>query len=291
MVVFATPQISKILLECRCYARVPGVARVLSARSAQEAPRHHVAVRHCRRGRSRAAAGLAGGFFGIGGGVIAIPLLGLFYHFDQQTAQGTSLIMVLPNVLLGFWRYWRRVGLDLRIAATLALTALVATYPAARFATRLDPGGLRLAFAGFLVVLSAVIAWRTRRAVQPPAHRRPLAWGWSALVGIAGGLVSGLFGVGGAFIVPPLLTAFFGLRQIEAQGLGLALVAPGLLIALATYAGAGQVDWPVGIPLALGGMLAISAGVAAAHRLPERGLRLAFCCFLTVSAALLAWHG
>jgi len=238
-----------------------------------------------------AAAGLAGGFFGIGGGVIAIPLLGLFYHFDQQTAQGTSLIMVLPNVLLGFWRYWRRVGLDLRIAATLALTALVATYPAARFATRLDPGGLRLAFAGFLVALSAVIAWRTWRGVQPPAHRRPLAWGWSALVGIAGGLVSGLFGVGGAFIVPPLLTAFFGLRQIEAQGLGLALVAPGLLIALATYAGAGQVDWPVGIPLALGGMMAISAGVAAAHRLPERRLRLAFCCFLTVSAALLAWHG
>ena len=46
-------------------------------------------------------------------------------------------------------------------------------------------------------------------------------------LGIVGGIVSGLFGVGGALIVPPTLTAFFGVRQVEGQGLGLALVAPG----------------------------------------------------------------
>jgi uncharacterized membrane protein YfcA len=123
------------------------------------------------------------------------------------------------------------------------------------------------------------------------AQWRPLAWGWTALVGVAGGIVSGLFGVGGAFIVPPALTAFFGLRQIEAQGLALALVSPVTLVALLTYARAGEVDWGLGIPLAVGGIAAIPAGVAAAYRLPERGLRLAFCGLLFVTAVLLALHG
>jgi len=87
------------------------------------------------------------------------------------------------------------------------------------------------------------------------------------------------------------LTAFFGLRQAEAQGLALALVCPGTMVALVAYAEAGQVDWRLGIPLALGGIAAISTGVTLANRLPERRLRLGFCGLLLVTAALLAVHG
>ncbi len=238
-----------------------------------------------------AVSGLLGGLFGIGGGVLAIPLLGIFCGLHQQMAQGTVLIMVAPNVLFGFWGYRRRVGVDLRIAATLGISALVATYPAAHFATGLDPHGLRLAFAAFLAILAMLIAYRTRRAVIIAPPRPPLAWGWTALVGVAGGIVSGFFGVGGAFIAPPALTAFFGLRQVEAQGLALALVCPSTLVALLTYARAGEVDWGLGIPLAIGGMAAIPAGIAVAYRLPERGLRLGFCVLLSVTAVLLALHG
>ena len=110
-------------------------------------------------------------------------------------------------------------------------------------------------------------------------------------MGVIGGVVSGFFEVGGAFIAPPLLTTFFGLRQLEAQGLALALVSPSAFIALLAYAGAGQVDWIVGLPLALGGMAAISAGVAFASRLPERRMRLAFCVLLLLTAVLLALRG
>jgi uncharacterized membrane protein YfcA len=52
-----------------------------------------------------------------------IPLLGFFYGMDQQTAQGTALIMVLPNVLWAFSRYQQRFGVDLRMAATIAGSA------------------------------------------------------------------------------------------------------------------------------------------------------------------------
>ncbi len=235
--------------------------------------------------------GIAGGLFGIGGGVIAIPILGILYALDQQAAQGTVLLMVLPNVGLAFWRYQRRVGLDLRIAGLLGVTALVASYPAARIAIGLDPRDLRLAFAGFLAILAAIIAYRTRRGLVAAQNRRPLAWGWTAAVGALGGSISGLFGVGGAFIAPPLLTTFFGLRQVEAQGLALALVGPGTVVALIAYAGAGEVEWRLGLTMAVGGVAAIPAGVAFAHRLPERSLRLAFCGFLAAAAGLLALHG
>src|ERR1051325_4660640 len=85
-----------------------------------------------------AVSGVFGGLFGIGGGVLAIPLLGMVFGLEQQAAQGTTLIMVVPNVLFGFWRYRQRFGVDLRMAAVIAGSALVSTYPTARFATGLD---------------------------------------------------------------------------------------------------------------------------------------------------------
>ena len=96
-----------------------------------------------------AMAGLLGGLFGVGGGFLVIPLLGFFYGMDQQTAHGTALIMVVPNVLWAFSQYQRRFGVDLRMAAAIAGSALIAAYPTARFTTGLDPHVLRLAFAVF----------------------------------------------------------------------------------------------------------------------------------------------
>ena len=234
-----------------------------------------------------AGIGMVGGVFGIGGGAVAIPVLGLLCGLDQQTAQGTALVMIVPNVLLSFWRYRQQGNVDLRIAATLALFALLSTYPAARYATGLDPRILRLAFAGFLGVFAAIIAHRAL-ARPRPVPRRPLHWEWSAALGIAGGIVSGFFGVGGALIAPPALTAWFGVRQAEAQGLALALVTPGAIVAFIAYAEAGKIEWPVGLPMALGGMLSVSLGVALAYRLPERRMRLVFACLLVATSCLLA---
>jgi uncharacterized membrane protein YfcA len=235
-------------------------------------------------------AGLLGGLFGVGGGFLVIPLLGFFYGMDQQTAQGTVLIMVVPNVVWAFSSYRRRFGVDLRMAATIAGSALITAYPTARLATGLDPHVLRLAFAVFLATIAATVAYHTWRGGRVKGGPRR-AWGWVTIVGVIGGAFSGFFGVGGAFVAPPLLTTFFGLRQLEAQGLALALVSPSALLALLAYAGAGEVDWLVGLPLAIGGTAAISAGVAFASRLPERRMRLAFCGLLLLTAVLLALRG
>ena len=69
-----------------------------------------------------AALGTVGGLFGIGGGLIAIPVLGVLFGLDQQIAQGTALVMVVPNVMLALWRYHQRNRIELRHALPLGVT-------------------------------------------------------------------------------------------------------------------------------------------------------------------------
>ena len=100
-------------------------------------------------------------------------------------------------------------------------------------------------------------------------------------------MLSGLFSVGGAVFAVPILSTLFGYTQTEAQGLSLALVAPGTLVGIATYAFAGDVDWAIGIPLAIGGTVCVQFGVGLAHRLPERTLRLLFCALVAATSIAL----
>lgn len=234
-----------------------------------------------------AVLGGLGGLLGIGGGLIAIPVLVLLYHYDQQTAQGTALVMIVPNVVIGFWRYYKTEKIDLRVAALLGASSVVLTFVFVRVATQTEARTLRTWFAVFILLVAVDYGWHIIRGRKERPKTTALAWGWTAIVGVLGGILSGLFGVGGATIAPPLLTMFFGYTQKQAQGLALALVTPGAVVALATYAAARDVQWNTGIALAVGGVTTVSAGVALAHRLPERQLRLLFCALLIIVAIVL----
>lgn len=237
------------------------------------------------------ALGAVGGLFGIGGGLIAIPVLSFMYGMDQQLAQGTALVMIAPNVILGFWRYRQHNHLEWRAAAWLAVPAVVMTYFAASYASALNARTLHFAFAVFIAALASYFLWALTRRHPALRPRRVLPQKYLGLVGVFGGVISGFFSVGGGIVSVPLLVAFFGMTQTAAQGLGLALATPGTLIALWTYARAGHVNWMLGLPLAVGGTLSISAGVALAHRLPERRLRMLFCGGLIVLALWMMVHG
>ena len=235
--------------------------------------------------------GAVGGLFGIGGGLIAIPALGLLFGMDQQLAQGTALVMIAPNVLIGFWQYRKRADIALRTAVVLGLSAVLATWLSARAATAMDAQLLRRIFALFMIGMALYFLWRLLpgRAVTAPQAR--VSARWIPLVGVIGGLFSGFFSVGGGVVAAPALVGLFGLRQAAAQGLALALVTPGAVVALATYAHADQIDWASGIPLSLGGMLTISWGVALAHRMPERRLRALFAVCLIATAVVMLVRG
>ncbi|ANH75389.1 sulfite exporter TauE/SafE family protein [Ralstonia insidiosa] len=236
--------------------------------------------------------GVAGGLLGIGGGLIAIPVLGYLYGMDQHLAQGTALVMIAPNVLIGFLRYHQRHPVHLRSVGLICVFSMAATYVAARFAAGLDAHHLHTAFAVFLIALAVYFASRLKDkpdAAKDAEHAPPRAMPAAAmpLMGIASGAMSGIFTVGGGLVVVPALVTFFGMPQTRAQGMALALVVPGTLIALATYAHAGHVNWGTGIPLAVGGMVSVSWGVTLAHKFSPLRLRLAFCAVLLGTALMM----
>ncbi|PWC23105.1 hypothetical protein DDT52_00465 [Brenneria roseae subsp. roseae] len=224
--------------------------------------------------------GVCGGMLGIGGGLIAIPILGILFNMDQHLAQGTALVMITPNVLIGFLRYRQRNRIDARVALIMCAFASVSSYLAAHIASSIDVYHLQRAFALFLLLLAAYYMWQWYNRQRNQAPGIVLSTRYLPLLGVASGVMSGIFTVGGGLVVVPLLVTLFAFAQTQAQGMALILVVPGALAALLSYSQAGNVDWLIGIPLALGGIFSVSWGVALAHKLPVAYLRAAFCLVL-----------
>ncbi len=92
-------------------------------------------------------AGIAGGFFGIGGAIITIPLLVFAAHFPQHLAQGTSLgALTLPIVFLAAWRYHQEGNVNLLASGVIALGFFFGGWIGANFAHQLDGATLRRIF-------------------------------------------------------------------------------------------------------------------------------------------------
>jgi uncharacterized membrane protein YfcA len=169
------------------------------------------------------------------------------------------------------------------------VSGLPLTYLAAHVATHTASTPLRRAFAVFMLAIAVYYLWQAfaaRRRAEPP-QTHPERWPIALAIGATGGAMSGMFSTGGAIFAVPLLSAIFGVSQAAAQGLGLALVGPGTFVSLGTYAAAGDVVWSTGIPLAIGGIVAIGWGVHLAHRLPERALRTLFSIMAAYSSVAL----
>lgn len=238
-----------------------------------------------------AGIGFIGGMLGIGGGLLAIPLLVLLLNMDQQLAQGTALIMVLPAVMLTIRKYNQYARIDRKSAIAGAISAMAFTWLGALLALRLPSSTLRIVYALFVLLVALYYfqqsaAQRQRRApVVKQAEDYPAKW--FALVGVLAGFAGGVFGVGGSVMAVPVLTRVLKLSQFNAQALGLTMVLPGLAVALLTYATHDQVNWVIGLPMALGSMCMVPVGVRLAYGMPEPRLKLIFACMLLVIMVLL----
>jgi uncharacterized membrane protein YfcA len=148
---------------------------------------------------------------------------------------------------------------------------------------------MRIGFVAFLIALCAYNLVRMFFTSAAPSTQMNHSWPWLGVLGAASGTMGGLFGVGGAVVATPVLTSVFGTTQVVAQGLSLALALPSTGVTLVTYGVHHQVNWMIGVPLAIGGLMSISWGVKIAHSLPERLLRALFCGFLLCCAVMLVF--
>lgn len=107
--------------------------------------------------------GIASGMFGIGGGVLLVPLLGLLFSFSQHRAQGTSLVALIPPTgLLALLAYSRQGYVSWRTGLLLIPGVFVGGIVGGRLARRLQPRRMRQIFAGILFALGswqALSAW------------------------------------------------------------------------------------------------------------------------------------
>jgi uncharacterized membrane protein YfcA len=106
-------------------------------------------------------AGVFAGMFGVGGGILFVPTL-VALGLDQHDAIGTSLLAIIPTVLVGTWRQSRYGNVRWRAAAVLGLAAAASAQGGVALAQALSDATLRRLFAGLLVLVAVQIAWRAR---------------------------------------------------------------------------------------------------------------------------------
>lgn len=105
-------------------------------------------------------AGLASGLVGIGGGIVVIPALVVFFGFSQKLAQGTTLALMIPPIgILGALVYYKQGFVDIRAAGLIIVGFLFGSIFGAKLATRLPEVAVSRIFAVFLILVAVKMLW------------------------------------------------------------------------------------------------------------------------------------
>lgn len=173
-----------------------------------------------------ALTGLLSGVFGIGGGVVLVPMLVMFLGFQQRLAAGTSVAAILPAAVVGGIGYAIQGNVDWVAAIALALGVIVGAQIGSYLLSRVPTGFLRWLFMGFLAVV-VVSLWFVVPQRDAEIEKSALILALLVVTGLVTGVLSGLLGVGGGVVVVPVLMFFFGASDLIAKGTSLIMLIPG----------------------------------------------------------------
>ncbi len=107
-------------------------------------------------------AGALAGMFGVGGGILFVPTL-TWLGLTQLHAEATSLLAIIPTVLVGVWRQQSYGNVHWRAALLIGLASVGATVGGAQVAESLPDHVLRKLFAVLLIAVAGQVAWQARR--------------------------------------------------------------------------------------------------------------------------------
>lgn len=244
---------------------------------------------------------------GAGGGALGVPLLVLLLHLPMQQASAMSLLAVGLAGAIGALLGLRDQLLRYRAALMLGGAGMLAAPLGVALAQRLPQALLLAVFAAFMLFT----AWRMWGSADPdagataarpvqPACVRPdgelrLRWtprcAWVlGRVGALAGVMSGLLGIGGGFVIVPALDRHtnLDLRSIQVTSLGvIALVAMAGVGAAAAH---GQLAFIDAMPFALGSIAGLLLGRQLAPRFSGPALRRGFALLAAGVAALVLWR-
>ena len=246
--------------------------------------------------------GIASGLLGIGGGTVMVPIFRLAFGMSATMSTATSLFAIIPTSISGAISHVKGKTCipALGIAAGLGGACLS---PVGVWLAQLSPDWLVMLAAALIIGYSAINmfkkAFKLRPAGQPAAgvdasaptaddsslSRKQLLQG--AAIGLVAGLASGYVGVGGGFIMVPLMLSIIGIPMRKASGTSLIAVMILAIPGVIEQGIIGNINYLAGIAIVIGAIPGAVIGARLVTKVPERTLRLLFGCFLIVAAVML----
>lgn len=240
------------------------------------------------------AAGILSGLFGIGGGIVLVPSLIVFFGMEILDANATSLAaMLLPVGILGVWSYYKAGYVNVRESLWIALGLFAGSFVGGEIAVNISEKLLSTLYAAILIYIALSYLelpsfFRKKKKpveeVQPSQQKSYSAWAFIA-VGLGAGVFAGLFGKGGGIVIVPMLMAVFRYSPKMAVATSLAALQlpvglPGVLI----YAEAGHLNL-LSAALIAGGIFAGALlGSVVGVKLPSASFKKIYAFFLVVVA-------
>ncbi len=246
--------------------------------------------------------GLSLGLLGGGGSILTVSIFVYVLGFEAKEAIALSLAVVGATALFGVFGHWRAGNVNLRVAAVFGSVAMLGTYLGARLAIFFT-GAAQLVLFAVVMLVAAVFMYRGRgpagsaiareeSAEEARVRRRGAGYRFPlmAVEGITVGVLTGLVGVGGGFMIVPALVLLAGLPMKEAVGTSLLVIA--LKSAAGFYGYLDQVEVPWGF-LALFTSVAVVGillGSYMVRYVSQAMLRRAFAIFLVVMGVFILYQ-
>ncbi len=238
-----------------------------------------------------AVVGLFSGLLGIGGGVVAIPLMIYALKMSTKLAMGTSLAVIVPVAIAGSFKQYLQDHVNLSAALMIALSGIVFAYFGAWLNNRLPDLLLRRFFAVFMMLIGLKLLWNTLETVPPVLYAPGANVALFApvvgylLIGGLMGTLSGLLGIGGGIVAVPLLMFLMGMDAKLAMGTSLAVIVPVAISGSIKQCRQKNVNLKAAGLIALSGMFAAYLGAYLNHQLSSVWLERIFGAFLLLISA------
>ena len=233
--------------------------------------------------------GFFSGLFGVGGGIVLVPLLIVVVGFAQRQASGTSLAAVLPTAVAGMIAYASHGSVDWVAGGLLAAGAIAGSLAGTWLLHRIHPTVLRWIFVAFLVVVAIRMFFLVPdRSVL--LDYSPWVIAGLVALGIVTGLLSGLLGIGGGVFVVPALMLGFGIGDLVAKGTSLLMMIPTAITGTIANVRRGHTDLAAAAVIGCLSVPASIGGAALAWAVPPLLGSILFALLLVYCAVQLAWN-
>lgn len=221
--------------------------------------------------------GLSLGVLGGGGSILTVPILVYVAGFEAKEAIAASLFVVGVTSAVSVLSHARGGRVMWRTGLIFGAAGMAGAFVGGLLGGHIPGQILLIAFAIMMVATSvAMLRGRKKKNDGAPAVRHELPLGRVLLDGAVVGLVTGLVGAGGGFLVVPALVLLGGLPMSVAVGTSLVVIAMKSFAGLAGYLTTVQLDWGITLGVTAAAIVGTLAGSRLAGRIPEAALRKAF---------------